>query len=134
MTARAAIYNLLSSDSQLLALGVEEVYASNSIDTPEENIFLVLRGETGESRAYGSRAVEHLTVWVHSKDRDYSTLDLILKRVKTLLGSAVHLAGSDGWTLTQADWRSDSADLVDGGFHTITRYSDFAIVSRYTMS
>lgn len=130
MPARATLFKVLSEDATLLSLGVERVYASGSLDSPEEDTFLVLRQETSEPPAYALRAVEHVTVWVHSKGGDYGPVDAILEQVKTVIQGQVHVLGEDGWSLTQADWRGDSPDLVDGGFHTLTRNADFAIVSR----
>lgn len=132
MTARAAVYSLLSTDPVLEDLGFEKVYASNSIDSPDEYKFLVIRWEerTFFTPEHGPQS---MTVWAHTRDRDYGDIDRALQRVRELLTSAIHLAGDDGWVLTQADWSGDSSDLVDDGFHTLTRNSSFRTVSRYAI-
>lgn len=130
MAARAAVYSLLDEDAELGTIGVQAVYASNSIDTPGEEFFLVIRWETPEV-AFKNKGTDHCTVWAHDRQRDYGRIDQALERVKELLTSTVHRTGDDGWTMTCAEWRGDSPDLVDGGFNTLTRNSDFAIPARY---
>lgn len=134
MSARASVQALLEGEltpgARLRDLGFETAYGSNAVDTPTEEMFLIVRWED-QTPQFGNRGPQRLTVWAHSKDRDYSPIDLALGVVKDLLGGATHLAGADGWILTQADWRGDSQDLYDDGFGTITRNSGFDVVSRY---
>lgn len=129
MPARGAVHELLESDVELQALGVEAVYGSNSIDSPEEQCFVVIRWEPSEG-VFSDRGVDRCSVWAHDKERDYGRIDKILDRARAILNAAVHVAGADGYTLTQARWTGFGPDLVDGGFHTITRYADFTVVSR----
>lgn len=135
MPARGAIYTLLAEDTKLKELGVEAFYHANQVDTPEEQVFGVIRHE-GKARVFGNVGPETATVWIHDRqDTNYGrVIDPALERVKELLGAAVHRPGPDGWVLTQADWRSDSNDLVDGGYGSITRWADFGVISRYSSS
>jgi hypothetical protein len=135
MAARAAVQGLLEASlapgGELRDLGFEAAYAGNSVDTPAENAFIIVRWEE-TPQAFGRTGKQRLTIWLHSRDRDYADIDTGLEVVKNLLESAVHLPGADGWTLTQADWRGDSQDLYDDGYETITRNSAFDVVSRYS--
>ena len=131
MTARAALFTLLAQDTALVALGVQAVYPTNSVDTPPEACFLILRWDAKDI-AFGRTGVTRCTVWAHDRDRDYGRIAKVLQRVEDLLAGTVHRAGQDGWTLTQADYLGQGPDLFDSGYSTCTRYSDFQVVSRLT--
>lgn len=133
MAARAAVFTLLEGDSVLQNLGFGKIYASNSIDSPDEEKFIVIRWEE-RTMFVPDRGPQSLTIWAHTRDRDYGDIDEVLERVKHLFGEVVQRPGADGWILTQADWVSDSSDLVDNGFNTLTRNSAFRVVSRYATS
>ena len=130
MAARAALHSLIATDPVLLTIGLEKVYATNSVDTPPEQFFIVVRWDN-VTRAFKTKGSQRVSVWVHDKQRDYGRINKALKRLKELLPGTVHREGSDGWILTLAEWEGEGPDLVDGGFHTITRYADFTVVSRY---
>lgn len=132
MAARAAVNTLLAEDTALADLGVEAVYGSNSIDSPTEDCFIVIRWETDDPRVYGRRAPNRCTIWAHDTDRDYGRIDKVLERVDELLTGTVHREGADGWTLTLAEFNTHGPDLRDDGFNTVTRWSDFTVVSRYS--
>lgn len=131
MAARAALYSLLADDGVLVGLGVEAIYPVNAVDTPPEECFLIIRWDD-TTKAYGVTGSNRATVWAHDKDRDYERITGVLQRIEDLLAGAVHRAGEDGWTLTQADWLGQGPDLFDSGYETCTRYSDFQVVSRLT--
>ena len=135
MPSRAAVYSLLDDDAELkgVNIGIQAVLASNSIDSPTERFFVVIRWEESV-KAFKNKGANRLTVWVHTRDGDYTLVDKALERIKDLLTSTIHRAGADGWTMTLAEWNSDSTDLIDGGFGTLTRNSDYTVVSRYTMA
>lgn len=130
MAARAALHSLIATDPVLLTIGLEKVYATNSVDTPPEQFFIVIRWDN-VTRAFKTKGSQRVSVWVHDKQRDYGRINKALKRLKELLPGTVHREGSDEWILTLAEWEGEGPDLVDGGFHTITRYADFTVVSRY---
>jgi len=134
MSARAAVHQLVEDDlapgQPLAELGYTSVYASGDVDSPDDVMFIIIRWE-GKDRRFATFGPERVSLWAHTRDLDYGDLDKALERFKHLLGGAVHVVGGDGWTLTQADWRGDSADLRDDGFGTLTRYAAFDAVSRY---
>lgn len=134
MAARAAVHSLLEDDLEpgqpLAELGYTSVYASNSVDSPEDTMFLVIRWEAKDV-AFSRRGPQRMTIWAHTRDLDYTDLDLALERIKDLVEAQTHRRGADDWILTQADWRGDSQDLRDDGFGTLTRHAAFDVVSRY---
>lgn len=128
---RNAVYHLISSDQEIINLGVQTVYASPGIDTPEEETFIVLRWgarnpEFSDAPLLSLRHVstQDLLVWIHAKEANYNRINRILERIKTLMANALHVPGSDG-VLRQAKWTGDSPDLRDDGFHTFTRNSGY---------
>lgn len=130
MAARAAVQTLLEADEALQGLGVGAVYAADSVDTPGEDCFLVIRWQPS-TWIFKGKATDRFTVWAHDVEHDYGRIQDVLERVKTILDGAFHVAGDDGWVLTQADWRGEGPDLTDQGYNTRTRYADFQAVSRY---
>jgi hypothetical protein len=132
--SKAAVYNLLATDAQLQSLGLPStgVFLAGTTDTPDERPFLALawgnenRGLSWESQP-GTR---ELVIWVHDIPGDYERIDAIIKRIRTLLSTSVHVEGLDGYTLTQADWTGTSGDLQDDGHGTFVRTVGFTVVSR----
>jgi hypothetical protein len=130
MAARAAVQALLEGDAELAAAGVQAVYATNSVDTPGEDMFLVVRWDTTDA-AFGVHGTDRFSVWAHDRSRDYGRIKTVLARLRTLIPAQVHLAGDDDWVLTTARWLGEGPDLFDDGYGTVTRYADFQAVSRY---
>jgi hypothetical protein len=132
MASRAAVQSLLQDDPILIGLGVGAVYGANAVDTPAEDLFLIVSWNV-KDLAFKSTATTRLTVWAHDKDRDYGRIADVLRRVRDVLLDAVHVAGADGWTLTLVEWDGEGPDLFDEGYNTVTRYSDFVVASRYSI-
>lgn len=130
MPARAAVQALLEGDAGLQSLGVGAVYPADSVDTPQEECFLVIRWQPS-TWAFPGKATDAFTVWAHDRQHDYGRIQDVLRRVKEIFDGVYHVHGADGWTLTQADWRGEGPDVTDQGYDTRTRYADFQAVSRY---
>lgn len=130
MSARAALQTLLEGDEVLQGLGVGAVYPTNSVDTPAEDLFLIIRWDP-TAAAFGVHGTDRFTVWAHDKQKDYGRIAACLNRLRVLVPAQEHLRGDDGWILTTAKWLGESPDLYDGGYETCTRYADFQGVSRY---
>lgn len=129
--SRAAVYQLLATDSALNAEGIvqDSVFQTNAVENPESRPFLVLRWET-KNASFKNIGLQFLSIWVHDERGDYSRIDRILKRVIEILVDAVHVAGDDGSILTMAEYQSTSDDFWDDGYRTITKYATFRIISR----
>lgn len=130
MSARAALQTLLEGDSVLTDLGVGAVYPTNAVDTPDVDLFIVIRWDPTNA-AFGVHGTDRFTVWVHDKQKDYGRITDVLNHLRTLIPSQIHLRGADDWVLTTAKWLGEGPDLYDGGYETLTRYADFQGVSRY---
>lgn len=131
MAARSALYSLLDGDSRLVELGFVNVYPQNTVDTPPEQRFIVIRWEQPDARAFGQKAADRASIWFHDKDPDYGQIDLGIERLKEILLDAIHVEGGDGWVLSQAHWNSDGPDLSDPGFGTVVRWANITVISRY---
>lgn len=133
MSARAAIYTLIVENLDLRDAGLAEdaVLVTQAVDTPTDRPFLIIRWEE-VTPSFGRISTQRLSVWVHDHAQDYTRVNTLLEMVKDILLGAVHVAGEDGWILTQADWRGDSGDLVDLDYGTVMRSTSFDVVARYT--
>lgn len=135
MTAREAYARLVYDNAEMQALGFvqDRVWASNALDTPDrEGPFIVINVDLTE-KVFGTTGVETVSYWVHipkEKGRDYSLIDLAIEQIKALMVEVVHLAGSDGWSLTAGTWVDTSRDLIDDGFNTIVKYVTFRTATR----
>lgn len=135
MSARAAVFGLLTTDPTLNGLGVnaDSVWPAQAIDTaPRDRRFLILRWEE-MTIAFKGKGEQHvLTIWAHcprEMSTDYTPLDLILRRCTDILTAATHVVGEDG-VLTCVDYNGMSADFNDEGYKTITRNAAYTVVSR----
>jgi len=137
--SRAAIYRALTTDPQLISLGIgpDEVFANHSLDTPPRTgKFVIIRWAEHNPRGAGGRhkrGPRNMVVWVHiprEQTLDHAEIDPILNRIKTVLTSLEHAPGTDGSTVTMVTWTGDSADLTDIGYDTIVRNAGFEVLSR----
>lgn len=129
--SRAAVYNLVNTDTTIAPM-VSEVYAFGSIDTPEtlSEAFIVIRWGGANPGAVKRRGPVQVTFWVYDKMADYTNINLIIERLKTIMLAATHLAGADGWTLSMAEWSGESEDLYDDVYGCIVRTVTFTVVTR----
>lgn len=135
MTARAAVFELLTSDPGLNSYGIntDTVWPNHAVDSPpRDTYFMVLRWETAIRRS-GMRGINNLSVWVHrAKNNGVDLVELsdILRLASSILENTIHRQGADGYILTQARWLGEGSDAYDGGYDTITRNASFEINSR----
>lgn len=128
MAARAALYSLLETDPYLSSL-FPRVYAQNSVDTPPEQRFIVIRWEQGD-RVFGNHLSERVSIWFHDKDFHYEAIQQGVDRLREISSEVIHREGADGNVLTCLDWISVGPDLADDGFHTRTKWVNLLVVSR----
>lgn len=126
MTARETVYALLTTDEQLINLGIhaDTVWNIEAVDNPERGKpFLVTAWGTTPRPPFQAARSRELTVWAHDEGADYLRIDAILERVRQLLEGLTDQGG-----ITQVDWEGASGDLYDGGFRTITRNFGFRVI------
>lgn len=133
MAARGSLQHLLETDAGLVNIGVGAVYPTNTVDTPAEDLFIIIRWDA-TTPAFKTVGQDRVQIWVHDRRRDYGRISACHDRLRQLLPSVSHVDGPDGWTLTCAEWAGEGPDLFDDGYQTVTRYADFVCVSRYTAS
>jgi len=129
------VYSLLVGDTELSALGIgaSNIFPSNATDDPPATQpFLFIRWEETSPRwgLSNSPGKTSMSLWAHDHGGSYNRINLILERCKEILEAASHVVGSDGYILTQVDWRGASGDLVDDGYKTLTRNHGYEVVSR----
>ena len=120
---RNAVFSLLSTDTALSDLGVKKVYASPALDTPPEEIFVVLSWQEVNAE-FKDVGTQNLTVWVHNRQPDYRVINRIVARIKLLMISTFHRAGTDG-VFVQAQWTGEGPDVWDDGFRTYVKTSGY---------
>lgn len=145
--SRALIESLLSNDTTLAGLGIDENSVFNQHDIDErprdDGLFLVIRWEestifnqtyTGMSNGL-TRAPRMLSLWVHSP-REYGTdfeeIDQVIDRIDELFEPIEDEPGTDGFTITCIRNSGRSGDLNDEGFVTVTRNAAYAVLYRRT--
>lgn len=121
--SRAAVFTLVTNATTF------PWYEANSTDTPQTSggMFGILQWE---ETVKDVRPLELVTLWVHDVPGTYDRIRAALTQIEDALAGAYHIPGSDGWTLTMADWRGRSPDLYDDGYKTVTKNTAFTIVAR----
>lgn len=142
MTVREYIYSLITTDPELVSLGIrpESTFTTHTVDTPQERPMCILRWQAEnpglatnrEGSGITSFPVNQriLTVWVHDdwKAGDYTRIDRSLKRLRALLTSIESVdVGVPGARLLTINWEGDSDDLRDDEARTITRNAQFRL-------
>lgn len=129
MGVREVVTTRLTSDTAMNTDGInlESTFLSHDKDTPQVRPLMVLRWQD-TSIGLGPVNRRNLQVWVHDTPGDYTRVDRILRRVKTLLTTmfGVNAGDVDSW-ITQIDWQGDSDDLSDDEAVTFCRYSNFTV-------
>lgn len=102
---------------------------SRTIAAPNNKLFVIIRWETTPP---GIAAVTTFSVWVHQPMElgdSFNNIDSALQRIREILKNAVHVQGTDGKKLTQANFQGYGGEQHDGGYNTITRYAAFTGLS-----
>lgn len=131
--SRAALYTLLSGDSQLASIGLKQTWAYQAVDTPKEDEkpFIVIHwDEASPGPAKGARGGGYVTLWVYDTPADYVRITNMIERCKTILSDITGVTGSDGWVLTRAMYSGESGDLYDDVYGCILRTVTFEVGSR----
>lgn len=135
--SRAAVYSALTTDAELLGLGIGEdnVHPNYTLDTPPNRVdpFLILRWEEASPKGIRNRHPRILTVWAHipiQSSEDHADLDPILARVEEVLTAMEQVDGGDGYIVTSINATGAGGDLKDVGYDTIVRNAAFEVLSR----
>lgn len=135
---RKFIAQLIMNDTVLRNLGLPAgaVYQANTVDTPAEveqpgQPFIVIKWSDQQSAEYASRRLPSqpslLDIWCYHAAGDYSTIDLILKRLQVMMDGVAGQQTDTGW-ITQIDWVGNGGDNYDDVYKAIVRTATFRVV------
>lgn len=129
--AKAAVYSLISENDDLRGIGfsADSFFGSAAADSPEVRPFMIIRWGA-ETPVFGRVSSDTVTVWVYDEPGDYGRINKALKILEGIFSEAIHVAGADGYTLTQADWNGNSEDLYDDIYKCIVRNGVYTVVGR----
>ena len=124
---RTLIYQAIIGDPALNGLGITGPSSfAVDVDTPQDRPFLQLRwGPNTIGLDVSTR--RSLVIWVHDQPGDYTRIDDIILRLRSLIPSLVLSQDAQGW-LQGVRWEGDSEDLTDDGHRTIARNTSFTLV------
>lgn len=144
--SRSAFFNALADDDYLNSVGLVDdptyptiLHNYTQEERPSSTTpFIVLRwGATSKPRSqdpdFIAKSPENLTVWVHwpqELTNDFNDLNKILDQIDSIALSIRDSAGSDGYILSFVEVGDRSGDLIDDGFHTITKTATYQLHSR----
>lgn len=128
MSVESGVFSLLSGTEDLaVAMGVPTDQLAGRIlrtgaadDLPAP--CLVIRWEP--SSLLGNLGLHSFTLRGHVRDDSFDAIDAMLDVAKARLTAVVHESG-----ITQVDWRGRSADLVDDGYKTLTKYDTYVVAA-----
>ena len=132
--SRTLIQSILTADANsntpgsLKSLGADPdlVMAAESADDIKQWPAIIHRWGN-IAKGVGSSKRQYVDIWVHDRNRDYTRIDAILKRIEFLFSQVGAEDAEEGW-VTQIDWQGSSPDLRDDGYDTITRNSTFLVI------
>ncbi|AYN57965.1 tail terminator [Mycobacterium phage Fowlmouth] len=136
--SRAAVFDAITSDSNLNSVGLNADTVFHTWSSDERPVstgaFAMLRwGTQGAPYWQQVKAPVNLMIWIHYPEvvtNDYGKIDKILDRIDSVLSAQRDVVGSDGYTLSFVRLGGRSADLVDDGFSTITKYAAYQVFYR----
>jgi hypothetical protein len=126
---RALIYGAIIADSTLNGLGITDANSfAVDVDTPQTRPFLQLRWGVNQPALSQTQIGRRLlTIWAHDQPGDYTKIDAIITRLRSLLPTLEGMSNGSGH-LIAVEWSGDSEDLSDDGHRTIARWTSFSIV------
>jgi hypothetical protein len=126
---RALLYQAITASTDLTAIiPAERWIQAGAIDAPTARPFAVIRivdGPPSISKATQPR----VEIWVHDDRGSYLRIDEVLDLLEDILPIVPPLE-NDSDRIVAVDWSGRSPDLVDEGFNTNTRHTDFIVTGR----
>ncbi len=139
--ARIGLYNLLRSDAVLMALGAGTgsdddlltVFPNYALDSPAAHLtrWVTLRWGAAEAPPGRDTATRPMPVaiWVYDRERDFTNIDSILRRCRTIMAGIQGLPLSGGGHLTAADFSFSSEDIWDDSYAAVARGETYRLVT-----
>jgi hypothetical protein len=122
----------VTGDKRIISAGAAGVPGSPGVEIAKP--FVIIRAGDS-SRALngldGSTNAETYLVWAHDRPGSYeAVIGPALLRIRALLDRREGINVSPTIRVTCCTWEGDSADLLDDGFGTATRYGSYRAIVR----
>lgn len=142
--SRAVVYNALTTDSRMTALGFDADHVLANYDgeqRPQISInqamplFIVIRWGVQDFQLAFKRGPRHFDVWVHMAKEvstDFSIIDNVIETLDDVLTNILDTAGADGVSVTTIEQEGRSRDYEDDSYQTICRQASYRMISRTT--
>lgn len=106
----------------------DAIFGAGPIDEPPGfRPFIELRFSGPFRGPFPGVSYTNLTVWVHDDPGDYMRIDAVIALVKDALSGVEREKQVSEANAVCARWLGDSDDLVDDGYHTISRNAVFQL-------
>lgn len=128
-TVRDLVFSALTSDVALATLGIDadSCWAAGSFDGPADGPFLLIRwGNT--NRGFGAVNSATVTVYVHDLGADYSRINTLLVRLRTVMTGLSATGDATNW-IYDVSWLGDGSETSDPTYGTIMRTADFRVIA-----
>lgn len=126
---RASLHKLLTD----LLPGIDVFEASAMEETPPANkrfVMYRMGGRQPGAGGVGGSRQSVVEIWVHDAPGSYEWIENVLRAVDSRLEEIEHYTVSEGDSIAAATFESNSTDLYDDGFRTITKYTRHRLVGK----
>lgn len=131
----SAAYELLSGDSELVALGVtpSRIKELQTVDERpfDSGYFIIFNWQEQDFVHSVQTGPRNVLIWVHTpldRSRNYRPIDQILNRIDQIFNEVEQVTGTDGVRMTAVRKMGRSANLMDEGWKTITRFATYSVL------
>jgi hypothetical protein len=116
LTVRETTATLINDMEPLRPLGVprDAVYQADTVDSPEEEIFIVIRWLVAEP-GMGAVTRRRFQIWVYGPKGDYTIIDKIGWQIVSMLLS-VDQTPVEGGLISQFEGGYRGPDMIDKGY------------------
>jgi len=109
----------------------QDIYGAGGTDSPpERRPFIEIRAGGRIRGPYPGVAQQYATIWVHDAPGDYMLIDSLIEEIKDALCGSSREAPVSETDAVSCRWMSDSGELADDGYGTITRNTQFQLNGR----
>lgn len=105
-----------------------DIYGAGGIDSPPvARPFIEIRAGTKIRGPFPGVSQQYATIWVHDAPGDYMLIDSLIEQIKDALSGSSREASVSETDGVSCRWMSDSQELADDGYGTITRNTQFQL-------
>lgn len=129
---RTLLRDLIIQDPALTTLIPAERWKGSGSVTEEnkpDTMFAVIRYGI-ENRGMSDKKRCLVTIWVHDSQGTYEDINKVLDALYGRLNGVAGQQDGSGNEIMSCEWQSNSGDLIDTGFRTITRNATFELIGK----